>query len=89
MPRNIKAIKFWREMSLPALLRFSLAAFLLFGALGLVSILIESSIRVHAWHFVVIQALAFGGARDADMNRGIASAQGERDHWHSTSVIQR
>jgi len=61
MPRNIKAIKFWREMSLPALLRFSLAAFLLFGALGLVSILIESSIRVHAWHFVVIQAFAFGG----------------------------
>lgn len=61
MPRNIKAIKFWREMSLPALLRFSLAAFLLFSALGLVSILIESSIRVYAWHFIIIQALASGG----------------------------
>ncbi len=60
MPRKINAVKFWREMSLPALLRFSFAAFLMFSALGLVSILIESSIRVFAWPFVIIQAVAAG-----------------------------
>jgi serine phosphatase RsbU (regulator of sigma subunit) len=61
MPRKIYAIKFWQEMSFPALLRFSFAAFLLFSALGLVSILIESSIRVFPWQFVLIQAGAAGG----------------------------
>ena len=61
MPRKINAIEIWRELSRPALLRFSLAAFLSFGALGLVSILIESSIRVFDWSFIAIQAVASGG----------------------------
>ena len=43
-----------------ALRRFSLAVFFTFGVLGLVSVLIESSIRVFPWTFVVIQTVAYG-----------------------------
>jgi serine phosphatase RsbU (regulator of sigma subunit) len=61
MKRRLTAINIWREMSLPALVRLSIAAFLLFGALGLVSILIESSIRVFPWGFVIVQVISAGG----------------------------
>jgi len=60
MRRRINAVNIWREMR-PATLRgFSLAVFLTFGAIGLVSVLIESSIRVFPWSFVVIQTVAYG-----------------------------
>ena len=61
MPSKIHAIDVWKEMSLRTLLRLALAAFLLFSALGLVSTLIESSIRVFSWSFVIVQAVAAGG----------------------------
>jgi serine phosphatase RsbU (regulator of sigma subunit) len=61
MPSKIHAIDVWQEMSVRTLVRLALAAFLLFSALGLVSVLIESSIRVFSWPFVIVQAVAAGG----------------------------
>ncbi len=81
MPRKINAIKFWREMSLPSLVRLSLAAFFLFSALGLVSILIESSIRVYDWRFVTFQAAASGGMA------GSIVLFGRRRWWITLLVI--
>jgi serine phosphatase RsbU (regulator of sigma subunit) len=81
MHHRFRAIDVWREMSLPALLRFSLAAFLLFGALGLVSVLIESSIRVFGWWFVVVQAVAAGGMA------GSIVLLGRRRWWFTVLLV--
>ena len=43
-----------------ALRRFALAAFFTFSVIGLVSVLIESSVRVFPWMFVVLQAISYG-----------------------------
>jgi len=81
MHHKIRAIDVWREMSFPALLRSGLAAFLLFGALGLVSVLIESSIRVFDWQFVVVQAVAAGGMA------GSIVLLGRRRWWFTVLLV--
>ena len=53
-------VNLWKEMKPSALRRLALAAFFLFGQLGLVSILMESSIRVFPWTFVIYQTVAVG-----------------------------
>lgn len=57
-----KAFDIWKEMKPQSLRRLGLAVFLMFGALGPISILMESALRVVTWEFVAIQTISFGGA---------------------------
>ncbi len=62
MPRRMnETLDIWRQMKPPTLRLFALAAFLLFGVLGLLSILMQSAIRVFPWTFVAMQTVAAGG----------------------------
>ncbi len=60
--------------------RFALAAFLTFSVIGLVSVLIESSIRVFPWDFVAMEAFAFGAMAGCIVLFG-------RRHWWVTMAI--
>src|SRR5260370_41477355 len=59
--KRIKSLDIWKEMKPASLRRLALAAFLMFGIMGPLSILMESNIRVHTWSFVAIQTVASGG----------------------------
>lgn len=67
-------------MAPQTLRRFALAAFFTFSVVGLVSVLIESSIRVFPWRFVVIQAISYGAMAGTIVLFG-------RRHWWATMVI--
>jgi serine phosphatase RsbU (regulator of sigma subunit) len=56
-----KAFDIWKEMKPQSLRRVGLAVFLMFGALGPISILMESALRVVTWQFIALQTIASGG----------------------------
>lgn len=81
MPRRMtETMDTWRQMKPPTLRLFALAAFLLFGVLGLLSILMQSSIRVFPWTFVAMQTFAAGG-----LAASIVLSAGKR--WWVTLLI--
>jgi serine phosphatase RsbU (regulator of sigma subunit) len=57
----MRAVNIWKEMKPASLRRLALAAFLLFSAVGLITILAESELRPHPWSFVCVQTAACGG----------------------------
>ncbi len=80
MARVRDSLDIWRQMKPAAVRRFALAAFLLFSVLGLVSILMVSSLRVFSWSFVIIQTFAAGA-----MAASIVLAVGRK--WWMTLLI--
>src|ERR1700690_2958888 len=61
MAGNKGPIDIWKEMKPASLRRLALAAFMLFGVVGLLSVLMESELRPHPWVFVCVEAAACGG----------------------------
>ncbi len=56
-----RAIDIWKEMKPSSLRRLALAVFLTFGAVGPITILMESSLRLVPWTFVIAQTASLGG----------------------------
>ncbi len=61
MARRTKAFDIWKQMKPASLRKLALAVFLMFGAFGPVTILMESELHVVTWQFVLIQTLSSGG----------------------------
>jgi len=60
MTRKRKS-NFFSNMKPAAVRRLTLAVFLVFGALGPVTVLMESELRPVSWSFIVLQTIAAGG----------------------------
>ena len=61
MAKNTRAIDIWKQMRPSSLRRLSIAVFLMFSALGPITILMESSLRLVPWIFVLTQSISLGG----------------------------
>ncbi len=80
MARGRDRMDVWRQMKPAARMRSALAAFLLFSVIGLVSILMVSSLRVFPWPVAVAQTFASGA-----MAASIVLAVGRK--WWTTLLI--
>jgi len=61
MPRRHRAVDTWKEMKGHALRQLALAAFIVFGVSGPLSVLMESKIHLVSWRFVIVETIATGG----------------------------
>jgi len=59
--RRSKTFDAWKEMKPAAVRRLAFAAFLMFGILGPLVILMDSRLETMSWQFIVIQTVACGG----------------------------
>lgn len=59
--RKPKAVDIWKQMNPPSLRRLAVAVFLMFGTLGPLMILMQSSMEPMSWNFIVIQTACCGG----------------------------
>jgi hypothetical protein len=56
-----KRLDVWRQMKPAARRKMALAVFLMFGAIGPITVLMESKIAPVSWSFVAIQTISIGG----------------------------
>ncbi len=61
MAGRSKTIDTWRQMKPASLRRLALAVFLMFGVLGPLMILMQSSLTTYSARFVIVQTIACGG----------------------------
>lgn len=81
MAKKKRAIDIWKEMSPSSLRRLAIAVFLMFSALGPITILMESSLRIVPWMFVVKQTATLGGFAASVV------LFGRKRWWITTAVV--